>query len=89
MVAVNLDDGAVSYLSDTLNSIGAQAVKADRGNAMGGLVRLQESHRASTATIPGPLDEVSVPAYIELWRQVGAPIGAVKGGQIVWDKEAK
>jgi hypothetical protein len=89
MVAVNLDDGAVSYLSDTLNSIVAQTVKADRGNSMGGLVRLQEEHRASTATTPGPLDEVSVPAYIELWRQVGAPIGAVKDGLIIWDKEAK
>ena len=89
MVNVSLDDGEVSYLSDTLKSIVAQTVKADRGNSMGGLVRLQEEHRASTATTPGPLDEVSVPAYIELWRQVGAPIGAVKDGLIVWDMEAK
>ena len=85
MVNVSLDDGEVSYLSDTLNSIVAQYAKDDSGNSMGSLVRLQEQHRATAGTIPGPLDQVSVPEYVKLWREVGATIGIVQGGRIVWE----
>ena len=41
--------------------------------------------RATAGTTPGPLDQVSVPEYVKLWREVGAAIGIVQGGRIVWE----
>ena len=51
----------------------------------GGMVSLQSAHRQASAA-PGPLDGVSVPAFIAGWLAVGAVSGVYRAGSIAWDK---
>lgn len=53
------------------------------GNAYGGLLAMQETSRALGES-RGPLDSVSIPEYVEGWRNVGARIGFYRSGNIVW-----
>lgn len=53
-------------------------------NGFGTLARLQIAHTA-TEKAPGPLDQVSRAEYVEGWRAVGARVGRVEAGKLVWE----
>jgi hypothetical protein len=58
---------------------------SSHGNEYGTLLALQNLSKAADPAKPGPMDKVSIPAYVELWRSVGARIGRYADNAIVWE----
>lgn len=53
------------------------------GTEYGTLLALH--YGTQTDGIAGPLDEVSIPAFVAGWRAVGARVGRVIDGRVVWE----
>lgn len=66
------------------DSIVAQAMTKDPGNAYGTYLRIDKAHKEITRE-PGPLDYVPIAYYLEWWRKRGARVGVVHQGQFIWD----
>ena len=54
------------------------------GNQFGVLLKLQKVSKIKKEKY-GPLDSVSIPVFIELWKNAGAIIGHFHNGFIIWD----
>ena len=74
MPSVKIKDEEVSACPDLKDSLVAQAMMRD-DNAYGTMATLQLCHQAQQKTEPGPLDMVSVSAYVKGWKEHGARIG--------------
>lgn len=85
MVNVDLEPGEVDALCDTTPNLMAATMKAEPGNAFGALLVNQEFARAQGRKY-GPLDSVDLETYISLWREAGARIGTVQGGEFIWEE---
>ena len=81
----DLEEGEVSRIGSLEGNIMVDAMKREPGNTYGMLAVAQQAH-ASQSTEPGPLDKVSVPAYVAYWRNAGARIGRVTGTTITWEE---
>jgi len=55
-----------------------------KGNSNGTLLAVHQAHR-ETSSEPGPLDTVSVAAYVKWWRDAGARIGQIIDHKITWE----
>ena len=86
LVNVDLADGEEDRLSAAAvaGSMVYQATSQDPGNAFGALGRVHIAH-AKASPEPGPLDSISVPAFIEWWRSHGARIGTIHDNTIHWE----
>ena len=82
MPNVNIENDTIDKCPDLKNSIVAQAVMSDQGNAFGGIAAM---HLVSDRSKPGPLDSVSAKAYSQGWKEHGARIGHYENRQIIWD----
>lgn len=87
MVDINLDNDEIDRLPDPCPLM-AGALLAS-GNEFGRLLVRHEAHRRRSAE-PGPLDRVSIAAYLRGWKSHGARIGrafrnADGTTRIAWD----
>lgn len=89
LVNVDLADGEEDRLStaELQGSIVGQAVMSGPPNEFGTFAALQVRHN-KTSFEPGPLDSISVPAFIEWWRSHGARIGTIHDNTIHWEVPA-
>lgn len=55
-------------------------------NELGTLLNCHAAHKAKTKE-PGPLDSVSVAAFVDWWRKNGARIGEIHNGSIFWEEK--
>lgn len=80
LVDVDLPDNAV----DVCPVPSAMFASAVADNAYGGLLAMQATHEA-TSKKPGPLDNISLVAYVDWWRAAGARVGRWNGSTIDWE----
>lgn len=85
MVDVDLEPGTCSRLGKMENSIVADAVTRDPGNAFGQLINLHRSSQGRQKY--GPLDEVAIDIYMARWKELGARTGHYENGTIIWDAD--
>lgn len=82
MVDVDLPDDGVEECPQAL-PIMAAAMTSDPSNEFGLLLVLQAAHK-SASNEPGPLDRVSVAAYVAGWVAHGARLGHYRNNVIEW-----
>jgi hypothetical protein len=82
MVSADLPDGEVEVCPEPSPILAAGVA----GNAFGNLLALNAAHKLVAPKTPGPLDSVSVSAYVELWRAAGARIGVTgPNNTFIWE----
>ena len=84
MLNPDLPDEEIDLCPSLENSLMVHAMVAEPGNQFGALAAQQIVHKRTQST-PGPLDSVSIAAYVQGWRDHGARIGHYENKQIVWD----
>lgn len=87
LVDVTLRPGQIDPCPNPRRTTIGTAMEADPENPYGPLLSLQAESR-DAGLIPGPLDRVDIEEYVRGWRQHGARIGQVIGGEIRWEDEA-
>jgi len=84
MVDVDLEEGEVDTCPEPSMILRAGVA----GNSYGSLLALQDVHRQAQPNTPGPLDSVSIAEFVRGWVKLGARVGVVKDGEIVWEEGA-
>lgn len=82
MVDVDLPDGKVSTCPEPSSHL-ANGVSGSYKT----LLTIHQAQKDSDPEKTGALDCVSISAYVDGWRKVGARIGHYESGSIVWDDE--
>lgn len=85
LVDPDLEEGKIDRLPDLKDSIVAMALRSQRDNRFGTMLRDHEAARKQQGEAPGPLDHVDPVTYARLWKSVGARVGRVKSGKIEWE----